>query len=140
MCGARWGGGLEVAVAGGDEETILTQLLFDGFDAIVVPSDDAFGGVTAADDGDLPKGRKPTAAFADHFDEQTAFGDDGGHAGIVDGGADEFDAVAEGHLVVGFVGERAGEDEPELVGEGESGPGEGEVGFGDGMETAGQEG
>ena len=115
-------------------------MLFDGCDAVVVPGDDAFGGVAAADDGDLPKGGKATAAFADHFDKQTAFGDDGGHTGIVDGRADEVDAVAEGDLVVGFVGKRAGEDEPELVGKRESRPGKGEVGFGDGMETAGQEG
>lgn len=131
---------MEVAVAGGDEEIVLAQLFFDGFDAIVVPGDDTFGGVAAADDGDLPQGGEATAAFADHFNEQTAFGDDGGHARIVDGGADEFDAVAEGDLVVGFVGKRAGEDEPELVGKGKSSPGEGKVGFGDGMETAGQEG
>ena len=93
-----------LAVAGGDQELVFSELLVDRFDAIVFPGDDSFGSVAAADDVDFFEGREAATAFADHFDEETAFGDGGFHAGIVDRHADEIEPVLESDLIVGFMG------------------------------------
>ena len=109
--GGELGGRTIIAVAGGDEEFVFSELLVDRFDAVVIPGDNAFGGVAAAGDVDFVEPRVAPAAFPDHFNEEATFRDAGAHAGVVDRHPNEIETVLEGDMIVGFMGKRAGKDE-----------------------------
>jgi len=131
--------GLVVALPIGHEQRELRQLLFDGALAPVVPADDTFGGVAAAEEEEGRLGIDK-AGFSGDLEEETAIRNGHRQVGLRGGGAaDEFDPLFEGDLLVVLMREAAGHYEDHLIDHLKGRAGQRKVGACDGMKAAGQD-